>query len=89
MTDQPTPTPRTDAEVEELSDERLSDLDAYMRMTKHARELERELRWQRDYWESVPSGADYEADEDDECPDDTVAHMAGIAIRRINRLLKP
>ena len=38
-----TPTPRTDAEVVELSAEKYSDLDAYMRMTKHARDLEREL----------------------------------------------
>lgn len=38
-----TPTPRTDAEVEELSAEKFSDLDAYMQMTKHARELERDL----------------------------------------------
>jgi len=51
--------------------------------------LEQELQWQSDYWESVPSGVDFEADEDDESPDDTVAHMAGIAIRRINNLWEP
>lgn len=42
-----TPTPRTDAEIEDLSDERFSDLDAFMRIAKLARQLERELEQER------------------------------------------
>jgi hypothetical protein len=35
-------TPITDAEIEELSADKYSDLDAYMAMSKHARRLERD-----------------------------------------------
>lgn len=82
------PTPRVDAIVPTQGRKRTM-LEYIEELEALARQLERELRWQRDYWESVPSGADYEADEDDDCPDDTVAHMAGIAIRRIDKLLEP
>lgn len=59
-----------------------------------ARQLEREnaalreaLRDQIDLWECVPSGVDYDADENDPSPKDTVAHLAGLGIMRAKSAL--
>lgn len=45
--------------------------------------LESQIKW----WESVPSGVDYDADPNNECPLDSTAHIAGLAIREIQAAL--
>ena len=47
----------------------------------------KELERQFDYWGELPSGADDDAEESDESPSDTTAHMAGLARLKIKIIL--
>lgn len=51
--------------------------------------LEAALRDQMTRWASVPSGVDYFADEDEQSPEDMVAHVAGLAVKAIRSILSP
>jgi len=42
---------------------------------------------QIEHWESLPSGADHDADPDDPSPQDATAHTAGLAIRAAREAL--
>jgi hypothetical protein len=66
----------------------------FAELFEHAERLERKNAVLRDalasqvgYWEQVPSGVDYEADEEDTSPEDAVAHTAGLAIRAASAAL--
>ena len=57
-------------------------------ITAQRDELAEALKRQRENWENLPSGVDYEADENDKSPDDAVAWMGGLAIKDIDETLE-
>ena len=46
-----------------------------------------ELKNQEYLWRNLPSGIDEDADENDGSPEDGTAHMGGLAVRQIQKLL--
>jgi hypothetical protein len=61
---------------------------AYYHDAKAAHELLACLKAQLDFWESLPSGVDYEADPLDRSPRDANAHIAGLAVQEIRKVLE-
>ncbi len=77
--------------IEKLRDEGFALHRAYYDVVARAEKAERdrdraraELAAQRELWQQIPGGPDYEADENDTSPSDAGSHLAGIAIRRID-----
>lgn len=45
------------------------------------------LKTQRQWWEQLPCGVDYDADPANTSPEDAVAHIAGLAVQEIDAVL--
>lgn len=69
--------------------------DCAIAMYKHSRKMERqrnelmeELEAQREYWHEIPSGIDIDADAEDASPFDMAAHIGGLAVQRIDKMIE-
>ena len=54
---------------------------------KRVRQLLTALQTQEDFWYSLPSGVDEEADPLNTSPDDMAAHIAGLAVQAIRAVV--
>ncbi len=57
-------------------------------LRKRVHKLEAALESQRRWWHQIPSGIDLEADPENTSPDDSSAHIAGLAVQEIDACLK-
>ena len=70
-------------------EERMAELEAELKKTRDAlRICIRELRLQESLWRELPMGIDEDADEHNTCPDDACAHMGGLAVKSIAKVLQ-
>ncbi len=63
-------------------------LDCVKEQQDELEQLKSALESQRRWWHQIPSGIDLEADPEDTSPEDSSAHIAGLAVQEIDTFLK-